>query len=129
VTGHKRQLQQLFHNLIQNALKYSQKHVTPHVTVTAEIVTGESSSFNLPEEKKSDQYHLIKVQDNGIGFEQEYAERIFKMFQRLHGKTEYSGSGVGLAIVKRVVENHKGYIAAESKPGEGATFKILLPMA
>ncbi|WP_170234050.1 PAS domain-containing protein [Segetibacter aerophilus] len=128
VDGHKRQLQQLFHNLIQNALKYSQNNITPHITVTAEIVTGETSSFDLPLEKKNHRYHLIKVQDNGIGFQQEYAERIFRMFQRLHGKAEYSGSGVGLAIVKRVVENHNGYIAAESNPGEGATFKILLPI-
>ncbi len=68
------------------------------------------------------------MQDNGIGFNQEHAERIFKMFHRLHSKKDFEGSGVGLAIVRKVIENHKGYIRAESKLGEGATFKILLPV-
>ncbi len=72
-------------------------------------------------------YYLIQVKDNGIGFEQTYAEQIFKMFQRLHGKSEYSGSGVVLANVRKVVENHNGYIKAEGRPGKGATFKIWLP--
>ena len=127
VSGHRRQLQQLFHNLIQNALKYSKQNVAPHITITATKVAGYQTSFNLPPERSSLHYHLIQVRDNGIGFEQEYAEQIFKMFQRLHGKSEYSGSGVGLAIVRKVVDNHNGFIMAEGKPGEGAAFKILLP--
>ena len=67
------------------------------------------------------------MKDNGIGFEQQYAERIFGMFQRLHGKAEYSGSGVGLSIARKVVENHNGYIWADSEPGKGAAFNVLLP--
>ena len=127
ISGHRRQLQQLFHNLIQNALKYSKTNVPPYITITSQKVMGFQTAFNLPPESSSRSYYLIQVSDNGIGFEQEYAEQIFKMFQRLHGKSEYSGSGVGLAIVRKVVDNHKGFIMAEGKPGEGATFKILLP--
>ncbi len=126
VTGHRRQLQQLFHNLIQNALKYSKKNVAPRITITSELVKGSHSTFELPEENRNHLYHLIQVQDNGIGFHQEHAERIFQMFQRLHGRSEYKGSGVGLAIVRKVIENHNGRIAALGTPGEGAKFKLLL---
>ena len=72
-------------------------------------------------------YNLIEVSDNGIGFDQEYSEKIFKVFQRLHGRSEYSGTGVGLAIVRKVVEYHNGYITAHGETGKGATFKIYLP--
>jgi signal transduction histidine kinase len=72
-------------------------------------------------------YHLIEVRDNGIGFEQADAERIFNVFTRLHGNAEYRGTGVGLSIAQKIVENHGGYIWAQSKPGEGATFSVLLP--
>jgi light-regulated signal transduction histidine kinase (bacteriophytochrome) len=71
---------------------------------------------------------LIAVQDNGIGFNPEDADRIFNVFTRLHGNTEYKGTGVGLSIARKVVENHHGYIWAESQPGEGATFNVLLPV-
>ncbi len=121
-------MQQLFHNLIQNALKYSKKGIAPRITIISEVVTGRDSTFALPEENHHHLYNLIKMQDNGIGFNQEHAERIFKMFQRLHSKKDFEGSGVGLTIVRKVIENHKGYIKAESKLGEGATFKILIPV-
>jgi light-regulated signal transduction histidine kinase (bacteriophytochrome) len=127
VKGHRRQLQQLFHNLLQNALKYSKKDTTPEIIITSELVIGSSTAFELLDEDKNKTFHLIRIWDNGIGFEQEHALQIFQMFKRLHGKHEYTGSGVGLAIVKKVVENHNGYISAEGKPGAGALFKILLP--
>jgi len=117
VKGYRRQLQQLFQNLISNALKYSKKDVPPRIDISATEVT---------EHEKP--YHLIKVKDNGIGFEQEYADKIFQMFTRLHGKGEYSGTGVGLSIVKKVIENHNGYIRVESTPGKGSIFKVFLPI-
>ena len=80
--------------------------------------------------KKIDEkvYHVIEIADNGIGFEQQYAQKIFQMFARLHGKNEYSGTGVGLSIVQKVVENHNGMIRAEGEPGKGAKFTVYLPM-
>jgi PAS domain S-box-containing protein len=117
VKGYRRQLQQMFQNLISNALKYSKADVPPVITISASVVT---------EKEKS--YHLITVKDNGIGFEQEYDERIFQIFTRLHGRHEYSGTGVGLSIVKKVVENHHGMIRAESTPGVGSIFKVFLPL-
>jgi PAS domain S-box-containing protein len=117
IHGYKRQLQQLFQNLLSNALKYSTPDVRPQINVTASTFTDQHQS-----------YLLISVSDNGIGFEQKHAEKIFKMFSRLHGPQEYSGTGVGLSIAKKVVENHNGFIKAESQPGHGATFNIFLPV-
>jgi len=118
VRGYRRQLQQLLQNLLSNALKYSKEGVPPEITITA----GQR-------EERGRLYHLVSVRDNGIGFEQEYEDKIFQMFTRLHGKSEYSGTGVGLSIVKKVVENHDGFIEVESVPGEGSVFNIFLPMA
>lgn len=118
VQGYRRQLQQLFQNLLGNALKYSKKEVPPQIDITAEQT-----------EVGGADYHAISVADNGIGFEQEYAAKIFQMFSRLHGKDEYGGTGIGLAIVKKVVENHNGFIRVQSRPGEGSLFKIFLPVS
>lgn len=116
IKGYRRQLQQLFQNLISNALKYSKADIAPHIHISASEVS-----------ENGRRYHLIAIKDNGIGFAQEHEEKIFQMFTRLHGRAEYSGTGVGLSIVKKVVENHNGLINVESKPGEGATFKVLIP--
>lgn len=116
VKGYRRQVQQMFQNLISNALKYSRTDVPPVIKITANEI-----SINNKD------YHLISIEDNGIGFDPKYADKIFQMFTRLHGKAEYSGTGVGLSIVKKVVENHNGFIKAESSPGEGSVFKIYLP--
>ncbi|HYH16114.1 MAG TPA: ATP-binding protein, partial [Flavisolibacter sp.] len=128
VKGYRRQLQQLFQNLLGNALKYSKPGDAPVITLSSQKVVGKDVADKILPEQWEQCFYLIEVQDNGIGFEQEYAERIFRMFQRLHGKAEYPGTGVGLSIARKVVENHSGYIWAESKPGEGATFKVLLPV-
>lgn len=127
IYGYKRQIQQLFQNLVGNALKYSKTGVQPRVLIRAKKVNGAEVPIQLPADKLEKMYHLIEVEDNGIGFEQQYAERIFGMFQRLHGRSEYAGTGVGLSIARKVAENHGGFIWAESTPGEGSTFKVLLP--
>ncbi|HSB93384.1 MAG TPA: ATP-binding protein [Flavitalea sp.] len=123
VRGYRRQLQQLFHNLLTNALKYSRPDLQPEIRIDAGLAKGED--IGLPAGRK---YHLVTVADNGIGFEQEHAEKIFQMFYRLHGKAEYQGTGVGLSIVRKVAENHEGRIVAESEPLKGATFKLYLPV-
>jgi signal transduction histidine kinase len=128
VLGNRRQLQQLFDNLIGNALKYSKSNVPPKISIQSRTVTGTEVPVNLPKEVQERLFYLIEITDNGIGFEQEYAERIFAMFQRLHGKAEYAGTGVGLSIARKVVEHHKGYIWAKGQPGVGATFYVLLPV-
>lgn len=128
IIGHRRQIQQLFQNLISNALKYSKPDVPPRITIRSQDVRGQDVPIQLPGEDVSKRFHLIEVRDNGIGFEQDEAERIFKVFTRLHSSAEYRGTGIGLSIARRVVENHNGYIWAESQPGEGSVFRILLPV-
>lgn len=127
VKGHRRQLQQLFQNLIGNALKYAKPDIPPKIYIHSTLVKGNETSLNLSGEEADKNYYLIEIQDNGIGFEQEDAQRIFKVFTRLHGNSEYKGTGVGLSIARKVAENHKGHIWAESKPGKGSVFKVLLP--
>ncbi|HEV7333069.1 MAG TPA: PAS domain-containing protein [Flavisolibacter sp.] len=128
IYGHKRQLQQLFQNLIGNALKYSKPDVLPQITITAKLVYGSDTSLHMTADAARQQYHLLEVKDNGIGFEQVDAERIFNVFTRLHGNAEYKGTGVGLSIAKKVMENHQGFIWAESQPGVGTSFKMLFPV-
>ena len=128
VKGYRRQLQQLFQNLIGNALKYCKPGVAPEITITSDIVTGRRIGVQLGDGDLDKKYYRIEVKDNGIGFEQKESERIFQMFQRLHGNTEYRGTGVGLSIAQKVAENHNGKIVAEGEPGKGASFKVYLPM-
>lgn len=127
VKGYHRQLQQAFQNLLGNALKYRAKDLIPVIQISAKNVNGSELKGLQFKVDKEPVYHLIEVQDNGIGFEMENAERIFGMFQRLHGNAEYDGTGVGLAIVKKVMENHEGFIYAVSSPGKGARFYLGFP--
>lgn len=120
------QLRQLFQNLFSNALKFSRTDLTPVIRVTTQLVKGTQVPQALGRRRELS-YHRITVSDNGIGFEPQYAEKIFVIFQRLHGRFEYTGTGIGLAVCKRVVANHQGFIEAQSTPGEGATFIIYLP--
>lgn len=116
----------LFYNLIDNALKYSKPdNGTPEIKIHSETSQLMEAS---PGGKKS-RYCRIYVEDNGIGFDQVYSEQIFEMFKRLHHHNEYEGTGIGLALCKKIVEGHNGYISAKSKIGEGSTFIISLPMA
>jgi hypothetical protein len=125
--GNRRQLQQLFQNLIGNAIKYHRPGVDPVVNISCQVTDGNDQMHPLLTKAEGQQFYLIEVSDNGIGFEPEDADRIFNVFTRLHGNAEYKGTGVGLSIARKVVENHGGYIWATSKPGDGATFKVLLP--
>jgi signal transduction histidine kinase len=127
ITGHHRQLQQAFQNLISNALKYSRPGVEPQITISCHKALGKDTGLHLSSEELQKEYYIVSISDNGIGFEQEDAERIFNVFTRLHGTSEYTGTGIGLSIVRKVIENHSGYITAESRKGEGSTFKVFLP--
>jgi two-component system CheB/CheR fusion protein len=126
--GHKRQLQQLFQNLISNALKYTQPGVSPVITITCQKVKGSKVPLTLNTEERNSDFYQISLKDNGIGFEQANAERIFNVFTRLHGMAEYKGSGIGLSIVRKVAENHGGLVWAESQANKGAIFNVLLPV-
>jgi PAS domain S-box-containing protein len=119
------QMRQLFQNLVSNALKYQSPDTSPRVTIDGEyldhrgrvVVPGPAALLAR-----------IRVTDNGIGFQPEYAERIFELFQRLHGRDQYDGTGIGLGMCRRIVTRHGGTITAEGRPGEGATFIVTLPL-
>ncbi|OLY91933.1 His Kinase A (phospho-acceptor) domain-containing protein [Cnuella takakiae] len=128
VRGHQRQLQQLFQNLVSNALKYNKPGVPPEVRISCTITKGQETGLHLTTEELPQCFYTVGVRDNGIGFDQKDAERIFQVFQRLHGNSEYRGTGVGLAIARKVAQNHGGYIRAQSKPGEGSFFEVFLPV-
>src|SRR4030095_3052917 len=101
---------------------------SPEIKIACSKVLGAVIHLPISAEDKQKDFNVISVTDNGIGFEQKDAERIFNVFTRLHGNAEYKGTGVGLSIVRKVVENHGGYIWAESQEDQGASFKILLPV-
>jgi PAS domain S-box-containing protein len=126
ILANKRQMQQLFQNLISNALKYGKPGEAPQVFIHYTLLSGNDIPAQ-PGLEKQKTYHQIEITDKGIGFPQADAEQIFNVFIRLHNSTESSGSGVGLSIVQKVVQNHRGFIQAESKLGEGSTFRVLLP--
>ena len=120
------QIQQLFTNIIGNSLKYSKEEISPIIKINSSLVISQDEE-KLP--KNKDKFYKITIEDNGIGFDQEYADKIFILFNRLHNKNEYSGTGIGLAICKKIVENHRGYIFAEGNPEIGTTIIIYLPVA
>ena len=119
------QFEQLFTNLLANAIKFADSHRSCIIHIDATIVAGHTIEGAAA--TAHEKYHLISFNDNGIGFEPQYSDRIFLVFQRLHPKESYEGTGIGLAICKRIVEDHHGFITATGKPGEGATFNIYLP--
>jgi signal transduction histidine kinase len=119
-------MEQLFGNIISNALKYRNKEEDSTLIVRAEKIPRDQIAelFAKPERY----YSKISFVDNGIGFSPDYANKIFEVFQRLHQRAEFTGTGIGLAICKKIVENHHGHIFATSEPGEGATFIVYLPV-
>lgn len=119
------QMRQLFSNIINNAIKFRRADIPPEIQIRAHCLTpSEKRNYGLTADKE---YIALRFADNGIGFEEEYASRIFQIFQRLHGKADYPGSGIGLAICKKIVDHHGGKIFAESRSGSGACFTIILP--
>ena len=115
----------LFSNLISNALKYGKKNETPLVRIRYEEGPVQTSGNGREQDVR---YGRIYIEDNGIGFDQKYAEQIFDMFRRLHSNAEYEGTGIGLALCKKIVDMHNGFISALGRPGEGATFIVSLPL-
>lgn len=118
IDGDPQQLRQLLLNLVGNALKYRRDDVPPRVTVAARRVLGADGG----------EYVVLSVADNGIGFDPKHVERIFVLFERLHGRSSYEGTGIGLAIAKKICERHGGSITATGAPGAGATFTVTLPV-
>jgi signal transduction histidine kinase len=120
------QMSQLFSNLISNSLKFIPADRKPVIAITAELMSEDEIRGNRKLNSNLS-YYVISFSDNGIGFHHENAVQIFDIFQRLHNRTEYEGTGIGLAMCKKIAENHHGDIYARSKPGEGATFYVALP--
>jgi signal transduction histidine kinase len=123
--GNEEQFILLFRNLLDNAIKFSKTDAPAEIYIqSSELSIAEKEFFSLQQEKK---YHKIEIADKGIGFKKEDAEKIFKPFVRLHGKSKFPGSGIGLAICKKIIENHGGIIYAESHEVDGSQFIIILP--
>jgi two-component system, chemotaxis family, CheB/CheR fusion protein len=120
------QMHQLFQNLLSNALKFTAKDVAPEINVLCDLATAEELQ-PYPRLTPSLKYYKIAFKDNGIGFSQEYADQVFVIFQRLNDKEEFSGTGIGLALCRKIVRNHGGEIFAESEEGKGTTFYIIVP--
>jgi two-component system CheB/CheR fusion protein len=119
-------MQQLFYNLINNALKFSKKDVAPIIEITSRRLM-EEELVKFGQLQRFREYYEIVVTDNGTGFDQNHADKIFVIFQRLHNKSEYDGTGIGLSLVKKVVNNHGGEIFVTSTPGIGSSFHVILP--
>jgi signal transduction histidine kinase/CHASE3 domain sensor protein len=119
------QIQQLFTNLIGNSLKYCKPGAVPLINIECALIIAKESP--LLQSGSDKEYYKISFTDNGLGFEQRYAENIFMPFKRLHEASAYPGTGIGLSICKKIIENHSGFIYAEGKPGIGATFTFFLP--
>jgi len=119
------QIRQIFQNLISNSLKFSRTGCVPEITISAERI--QEKSFSAPSTPDGD-YCKILFSDNGIGFDQIYADKVFEIFQRLKQFDDYEGTGIGLAIVKKIVERHEGIVAVESKENEGTVFTLILPV-
>jgi PAS domain S-box-containing protein len=120
------QMNQLFYNLIGNALKFTVQGVAPVVSISGAIMEQGEVSIYIKNPLPVN-YYKIAVSDNGIGIEEQYTKQIFEVFKRLHSRSEYSGSGIGLALCRRIADNHNGAIYIESVPGQGTTFFVLLP--
>lgn len=121
------QMQQLIQNLLSNAIKFSRENIPPVIEISGKLIPP-GALETPPGEAVSPEMYQITFKDNGIGFDEKYLDRIFVIFQRLHGGDVYGGTGIGLAVCKRIAENHGGFISASSKVGEGTSFFVYLPV-
>jgi two-component system CheB/CheR fusion protein len=121
------QMNQLFYNLLTNAIKFRKETVAPRISITSRLLVPEEIK-KYPDLKEGVQHIEIQIADNGIGFDQQFGEQIFQIFERLHTPDEFEGTGVGLALCKQIVENHRGHLFAKSKENEGAAFFAILPV-
>ena len=124
IAGNRGQIRQAFQNLLSNALKFTKADQAPLIEITAQAVAEKYAQQSAA----NNRFNLIRVKDNGIGFEEKYLENIFALFERLHTKDKFEGTGIGLAIARKIIEKHGGAITARSKIGTGAEFLIWLPM-
>ena len=125
IDGNPAQLKAAFKNLLDNSIKFKNKNATPQIVITSELLNDEEKViYDLAVDKV---FYKIEFADNGIGFNQEYSDKILKPFQRLHGKAAYTGNGLGLAICKKIIDNHLGIIYAKGNENSGALFVLILP--
>jgi two-component system CheB/CheR fusion protein len=115
----------VFQNLLSNAFKFSRKDIQPVINITATRL--KEKKFDSPQETDGP-FVCISITDNGIGFDEKYLDKIFVLFQRLHTKDKYEGTGIGLAVTRKIIDKHNGLITAHSREKEGATFSIILPV-
>jgi len=123
------QINQLFYNLIGNALKFTSEGTTPGIDIYAKQIEGQDLEQHIQHPLKDVDWWDITIKDNGIGFEEKYAEQILEVFKRLHPKDIYPGSGIGLSLCRKIVQNHYGYMYAKSKVSVGSTFHLILPLS
>lgn len=127
IQGVRLQMNQLFYNLLNNAIKFRKEGVAPSIRIHAVPISQQEAGKHISWLLPFAQYYDITVSDNGIGFDTQYADQIFEVFKRLHAREKYPGSGIGLAICRRIADNHKGKLFAESAPGQGSVFHLILP--
>jgi signal transduction histidine kinase len=125
IEGIPSQIRQVFQNLLSNAIKFSRNDIQSHIEINSELVNSMNEGSPTVVSRK---YCRISIRDNGIGFSNEFRARIFEIFQRLNDRKIYDGTGIGLSIVKKIVERHGGTISASGKQNEGATFTVILPV-
>jgi PAS domain S-box-containing protein len=119
------QIKQLFYNLVENAVKYRHPNRPLTIKIQADVIQSDVKGVD----DKFEKYHRVSITDNGIGFDSQYSKKIFEIFQRLQSKSKVAGTGIGLAICKKIVQNHHGFIDAVSQPDKGATFTVYLPLS
>lgn len=128
VSGIPAQIRQLLYNLISNSLKFSKKDTPPFIQIVSEVVSLAPKNTDTAGQAVPKKFYKIEVRDNGIGFDTQKSEKIFNKFERLHSRSEYEGTGLGLTLCKKITENHSGCIVAEGKENDGACFRIYLPV-